>query len=125
MTQSERNERIEQAKIALLDILPAGSTVYTVLTNVSRSGMSRTIKCLVSPEPSLHGIPQIKDISQWASQALDWKLAKDKSGVIVSGCGMDMGFHMVYSLSQFLGYDVNGGKPVEGTNAYGLNHLWI
>lgn len=83
--------------------LPPGATVYNVLTHVSRSGMSRRIK----PYVILDGRPQ------W----IGWKVAKvlgmplKDDAIIVGGCGMDMGFALVYDLSRTLypqGFKVDG-----------------
>ena len=77
-----------------------GSTVYAKVNKVSASGMSRNIGLyLVRKDGS------INDISYHASKALEWGY-KDgyNGGVRVSGCGMDMLFHTVYTLSFAMGY---------------------
>ncbi len=108
---------------SLKKIVKPGQTLYTVCTHVAKSGMSRDIKVLtVSRE---HGKIIVRNISSLVCEVLNWKRTKDFCGVKVSGCGMDMGFHTVVSIAQALGYNTNGGKPVDGTNAYGLNHQWI
>lgn len=144
ISKSERDAQRQEAIKFLHDVCPQGSTVYTVLTNVSRSGMSRSIKCLIV---SLDRVPvteekhdgktkyeysrDIIDIGYHVSRVLDYSLDKrNEWSVKVSGCGMDMGFYLVTQLSYALGYnnDENGritGSPVEGTNAYGLNHKWL
>jgi hypothetical protein len=74
------------------------ATIYTVLRSVSSSGMTRHISLKVA-----HG-GDILDITYLAAQAMGDKL-HDKHGhntLKVSGCGMDMGFHLVYSLSSVL-----------------------
>ena len=75
------------------------ATVYTVLRSVSSSGMTRHISLKVVDSDG-----DILDITYLAAQALGDKL-HDKHGhntIKVSGCGMDMGFHLVYSLSSVL-----------------------
>jgi hypothetical protein len=42
------------------------------------------------------------------------KYSGDKGGWVVSGCGMDMGFHLVYSIAQF--YNDDG---------YSVRQRWI
>lgn len=47
--------------------------------------------------------------------ALDWKYDKDREGVKVSGCGMDMGFSVAYNLDRALfpdGFGVEGELPL-------------
>jgi hypothetical protein len=70
-------------------------TVYTVLRHVSQSGMSRDISLLIVEDGRL------RNITYLAGKALGDKM-KDRNGqwvIRVNGCGMDMGFHLVYSLS--------------------------
>jgi hypothetical protein len=73
-----------------------GDTVYTVLRHVSRSGMQRSISLLVMHEGS------IMDISGTAAGAMGDRFDRDQGGVKVGGCGMDMGFALVYELSYVL-----------------------
>ncbi len=92
-------------------------TVYTVLRHVSASGMQREISVvipIVSPTEydntgdkpklvQLH-VRQFVHPSYLIAKLLGWRYT-DKHGhnaVIVGGCGMDMGFHLVYMLSEKL-----------------------
>ena len=43
-----------------------------------------------------------------------------KDGLVVKGCGMDMGFHVVYTLSSLLFRDT-----AKGDAGYCLNHAWL
>lgn len=91
----EKEEAIEQ----LRKWMPAGSTVYTILRHVSRSGMQREISVVVFQD----GQPIHPNWS--VAKALGWRLNKGgmNDALIVGGCcGMDMGFHLVYTLSQVL-----------------------
>ena len=86
----EDHERVLKV---LREMVKPGDTIYTVLRHVSRSGMSRSISCIVhTPEG-----PQ--DMSWAVAKLLGWSFDRRNDGVKVSGCGMDMGFHLVYSLS--------------------------
>jgi hypothetical protein len=52
-------------------------------------------------------------ITGMAAAAMGERWDRDKGGIVVSGCGMDMGFHLVYNLSYTLwpfGHDCVG-KP--------------
>jgi hypothetical protein len=101
----------EQQKAKLRDWIKPGATVYTVLKHVSKSGMSRRIKPLI-----IHPDGEIMNISGIVSDVLEWRWHDDGS-VIVGGCGMDMGFHLVYCLSSTLFRDQGDG--------YALKHRWL
>ena len=73
--------------------------VYTILRSVSASGMTRHISLKVVDSDG-----DILDITYLAARALGDKL-QERNGfntLKVNGCGMDMGFHLVYSLSSVL-----------------------
>lgn len=94
-------------------------TVYTVLRSVSASGMTRHISLLVAGIDNA-GKPALFDITFHAAKVLGDKL-QERNGhrtIKVNGCGMDMGFHLVYSLSSvlFAGQDRAG---------YELKQRWI
>ena len=93
-----------------------GDTVYTVLRSVSSSGMSRTISLKVAKEG------KILDLTYYASILLDWPLVEvnGSRALRVGGCGMDMGFHTVYTLSRVL-FREEGSTTDAG---YSLNHNW-
>lgn len=78
-------------------------TVYTILRSVSSSGMTRHISLVVAGVND-EGKPDLYDITYLAAQALGDKL-QERNGhrtIKVNGCGMDMGFHLVYNLSSVL-----------------------
>ena len=84
----------EQKAIAQLrERLKPGDTVYTILRHVSRSGMSRSISAVVIEK----GEP--RDISWLVARAGIGAFDRKNDGVRINGCGMDMGFHLVYSLA--------------------------
>lgn len=96
----------------LRETFPRGAEVHTILTHVSTSGMSRHIAVLAPDERG--GI--IRNVSPDAARVLGWKFDRDAytAAVTVSGAGMDMGFHLVYSLSRALHGD-----------GYALSHRWL
>ena len=96
---------------------PAGSTLYTVLGDVSRSGMARTIKLI----GTVDGVPV--DLSTFASWALAWPMARDGSGVRVSGAGMDMGFYLVYSLGRHVWPDFD--QHADESQPYPYAQRWL
>lgn len=86
--KKERAEAIER----LREAMPPGSTVYTQLQHVSRSGMMRHI----SVRTSLEGL------HDWDVAAVAGYTLAPREGIKVSGAGMDMGFSLVYNLSRTL-----------------------
>jgi hypothetical protein len=90
-------------------------TVYTVLRHVSQSGMSRDISLKMTDDDG-----RLLDITYTAAKAMGENY-KDRHGqrvIRVNGCGMDMGFHLVYGLSYWLYKDDNDRA------GYVLNHEW-
>lgn len=91
-------------------------TVYTILRHVSTSGMSRDISLKMLDEDGT-----LRDITYLACIAMGEK-CKERNGsrvVRVGGCGMDMGFHVVYNLSYSL-YREDGLDRA----GYVLRHEW-
>lgn len=98
----------EESLQSLRENIKPGQTVCTILRSVSSSGMSRAIS-VVTLENG--------DVRQWdhaVACVLGESLAK-REGVRVSGCGMDMGFHLVYSLSRVLFPD-GFGRPMHNAD---------
>ena len=92
MTKAQAKER-DDALARLREWLKPGDTVYTVMRHRSESGMMRAISAL-----GIEG-SKIADYTGNVAHALDWRYHRDHGGVVVNGCGMDMGFHLVYALS--------------------------
>ena len=114
MNGAEKQKRMDAARETLLEWCPRGSTVYVVCTQVARSGMSRHIMPVVVVDGEAHNI-------SWLVAPLLGRRHCDDDTVLCEGCGMDMGFDLVYSLSRALycqdGYDRDG--------AYALSHRWL
>jgi hypothetical protein len=102
----ERQQAIER----LRELLKPGDTVYTTLKHVSRSGMMRSI--------DLHLIRDNEPrwIASLVATACDYSWDEKRECLKVSGCGMDMGFAVVYELSRTLFPD---GFGVEGELSLG------
>jgi hypothetical protein len=107
--------------------LPPGATVYCILQHVSRSGMSRRIK----PYAIVDGRPQW--LAGHVSRACGLKMSHGaRDAIVMGGCGMDMGFALVYEISQTIwgdGYpcmalDVNGDRNTHRScpSNYHSNH---
>lgn len=134
-TKTNAKER-DEARAQLREWLPPGATVYTVLRHVSTSGMQRRISlfAMVDGQPF--------NIDYWAKRACGWRLHQD-GGIVVRGCGMDMGFSLVYELSSTLYRDGHGctgegcpsndhsngdrdrGPHQHRDGGYALHHRWL
>ena len=122
-TISENTEAIQH----LRKILKPNDTVYCVLRHVSSSGMTRRIDFYSFKG----GAPRY--LSGYMSKAIGLRRHKD-GGLIVQGCGMDMGFSCVYDLGRTLfpkGFKVAGigrngdtsGHDTDG--GYALKSEWL
>lgn len=115
--------RAEHAKKSLLNILKAGDTVYTILRHVSASGMSRRI--------DLYTFQDNKPVYLSGYYAMIQGEEPPANGYKVGGCGMDMGFHLVYTLGSMLWRDgtpephgTRNGEP-DSNGGYALRHEWL
>jgi hypothetical protein len=106
---SDKAEMRAEAVVRLgkLGVVP-GAKIYTCVKHVSASGMSRRISLyIVCPTTRTNDrgrketTHEIVDITGSVAHVLDYKRHKD-GGVVVGGCGMDMGFHVVYNLGRVL-----------------------
>lgn len=118
---AERAEAIE----TLRKSLKPRDTVYTILRHVSRSGMSRSISAVIVRDG------EIVEIDWLVCRILGLRFDSNNGGAKLSGCGMDMGFHLVYELGSALWPDgtpephsYRNGEP-DTHGGYALNHRWI
>lgn len=124
MNKAEKAERAVEARVRLLRILKPGDTVWCVLRKVASTGMSRQIDfyVIVDNEPLW--------LSGRIASLLDYRQAKSEA-LMVSGCGMDMGFHVVYETGAALWPDGTpqphgrrNGEP-DSAGGYALKHRWL
>jgi len=134
--ETERHDAIE----LLRKNIQPGDTLYTVLRHTSKSGMYHVID-----------VYTMKDNTplRWSwsvASAINCRYDRKHEGIGVSGCGMDMGFDIVYNLGYALfGKDYKcpgkkcgspehhhnqGNKPylkgIKHTDGgYALNHRWM
>jgi len=94
MTKTTRDE----ARAALLALLPVGSTVYVVERHVSSSGMTWYLSLFVKSKG------EMRNITHLAAAVLGEKVSNwhGYNAIKANGCGMDMHFHLVYSLARAL-----------------------
>jgi hypothetical protein len=114
LTPKQKREEAALARIELKKRLGDGCTVYTQLATTSQDGMRRTIKVL------LRGKDDIENISAMVAKVIGWRFSTRHNGVIVTGCGMDMGFHLVYVLSSTI-----YSEEVNDRAGYKLSQRWI
>lgn len=94
-------------------------TVYTQVTHVSRSGMSRSIKFYIMRDN------QPCELSWLMSKAGMGSIDQSNGGLRVGGCGMDMGFHMVYNMGWKLFNGTARHKRSRRDAGYILNQKWL
>ena len=119
MTNAKQTERDEQIQ-NLRKWLVRDDRIYTVLRHVSSSGMTRYM--------DLYYIRENRPcrITWAAAKALGWTYDNKREALKVGGCGMDMGFHAVYTLSSILFRDDGFKDSSTGEDAgYSLLHEWM
>ena len=109
-TRRYTNDETAKAIEYLRAQLTPGRTVYTKITHVSRSGMSRSIECYLA-----QGRDNLTDITWLVARATNSRVDNTHGGIIMGGCGMDMGFALVYNLGRTL---YPNGVPCTGSRGY-------
>ena len=104
-----KDETLEAIDYLRAELTP-GRTVYTKITHVSRSGMSRSIERYLA-----EGRDNLANITWQVARAANSRLDNNHGGIIMGGCGMDMGFALVYGLGRTLYPD---GVPCTGSRGY-------
>lgn len=94
-TKQEKAQEKAEAVEKLRGWLKPGAKVYTILRHRSSSGMQRRISVFAM----LDGEPF--EIDWLVGRALGLR-RHDDGGLVVRGCGADMGFHIVYELARTL-----------------------
>lgn len=105
-------------------------TIYCICRHVSSSGMSRRM--------SFYAIKNNKPVYLDAliAEMAGYKFDKHKQGLRVSGCGMDMGFAVVYEFSCRCfpdGFKYRKGvthrngdpSPIDKDGGYALTQSWL
>lgn len=104
ISQAARTEALEM----LRDLIKPGSTVYVINRHTSKSGVMRVLSPVVMTEDGP------RHLSYNVARVLGLAYDRERSGVKIGGCGMDMGFAMVHDLEHALGYE-----------SYSLKHAWL
>lgn len=90
---TDQAEALEQLRA----LYRPGDTVTTSVVHVSRSGMSRSIMVLRANRDGT-----IDNVSRLVARAAGRSWDDQRDAVKVSGCGMDVAFHLTYELSSAL-----------------------
>lgn len=107
--ESEK-QRLHEEKEEFKQLLKQhDNTIYIELVSVSRSGLQRHVTChLIDNNNTINITNQVAAYSD---------MTLNDRGIRLNGVGMDMGFHLVYTLSRQL---------FEGEDAdYQLRHRWL
>jgi hypothetical protein len=111
--QAQADKELARMKLREMFAEQEKPKVYTILRHCSQSGMSRDISLKTIQDG------EMIDITYYVAKALGDTL-KERNGqraIRVSGCGMDMGYHLVHCLSTVLYF----GQDDAG---YALLHGW-
>lgn len=92
VSKAKRDEALD----TLRRLCPPGTRVFTVLRHVSRSGMSRDIDVYILQDGDRVWL------SRLAAKAAGLTFNERRECIRMGGCGMDMGFALVYTLSHAL-----------------------
>ena len=109
-TKQQQAEAMDYLKRNLAE----GDTVFYIVKNVSNSGMYRHIDFYTFKVKDVFAEGEQRVQKVWLSGAISKVLGyplKEKTNALgVSGCGMNMGFAVIYNLSETLfgnGYKLN------------------
>lgn len=120
-SKAEKQESLDM----LRSWIKKGDTIHTKLNYVSKSGMTRHIsvrhlKKSNNPDREVN----VLNYDYHVARVLEIPEAPNFRGVKVGGCGMDMGFHLVYSLSHALFKDEPRGEG-ERDVGYWIKQEWL
>ncbi len=113
VSKEEREDAIKR----LREIVKPGMKIYTVLKSVSSSGMSRNIDVFVFTVED--GEPRKWWLSPLVAKACGFSFNEKRECLRIGGCGMDMGFHVAYSIGSVL---YRGGWYCTGKNCPSNDH---
>ena len=120
-SKEEKQEALERLK----EWIKKGDTLHTTVRHVSRSGMmryitTRQLKKSDHPDREVN----VSNYDYHIARVLDLPEAPNFQGVKVGGCGMDMGFWLVYRLSRAIFGDVPKGEG-DRDHGYWINQEWL
>jgi hypothetical protein len=119
-TEKQRKQREENENLKKI-IEEGGNKIYTIRRHVSASGMTRYI----SVYAIVGGNPQW--ITRRVHKATGFTWNDRWEALRVHGCGMDMGFHVAYTLGRILypnGHIKKNGE-YEKDGGYAIENRWL
>lgn len=121
MSNYEKEAAIRELKKKL----KPGDDVYTIVRHVARSGMSRSIDLYIARKR------EIISITWLVSKALEENIDRNHGGIRIAGCGMDMGFALVYDMGRVMWpkgtrkpHGTRNGVP-DTDGGYALKQRWL
>lgn len=91
-TVRKRTDKDESLEF-LQKVLKPDMTVHVIIRHVSKSGMQRVMDVFYIKNNNLYCI------THHVANVLEKNISKKYHGVVINGCGMDMAWHLVYTLS--------------------------
>lgn len=148
MTKKQKDDERDEAIKRLRELIKPGDTLVTVMRHRSASGMSRAIDVyMFSPGKARDRFdktlrPSARVSWLWLSynvaKACGFTFSKTREAIVIGGCGMDMGFQIVYTLGRVLfpkggslkhspreAQERRAGKARETDGGYLLSHRWL
>lgn len=101
-------EFVAERRARLVELFPAGSTAYTYVTTIARSGMSRRLAVVAVTADG-----EARNVSGLVSDITGDRWNSDGT-LTVRGGGMDVGFATVYALS----------RAIHG-DGYAISQAWL
>lgn len=132
LTKAEAVQRKAESLAFLRKHLKPGDTVYTLISHVSRSGMSRDVRLFMPYLVKEHDgreVPRIMSITWHVANATGaTPLDRGEWVIGMGGAGYDAGFECVYRLGHALWpngtpepHGIRNGKP-DSDGGYALRH---
>jgi hypothetical protein len=118
MTKAQIAER-DEYRAKLREMLKPGDTLHTVLRSRARSGMYRTVDVYRLENGKDGKEPDLFRLTYWIAKAAGLKYDDKHEAIGISGCGMDVGFEVVYSLGRSLWPN---GVPCAGERCHSNDH---
>jgi len=108
-----KNEKNKKAKEYLKEYIKPSSRIGITIESVSRSGMTRRMKVYTK---------DFQNITHLISDLIGWSM--NEKGILVSGCGMDMCFHLADTITMAMNwhnYDKGKEYTAKGLKGNGGN----
>jgi hypothetical protein len=127
MTTNNESRKLEikTAKREIRKYVRPHTVVYTVLRRVNLFGTARWMDVFV-----MHRNRPLR-LTYYVATLLDYQQSAKDCSMYVKGCGMDMGWHVVYSLGCALWpkgtrkpHGERNGVP-DSYGGYAFKHLWL